>query len=223
MATVLWPGLTSASSGPVLRLVRDVDQLAGVLELRGVDQVHAHQVRDVARGDALGDLRHHVRVDDVAQVDRLGRVRRVPRADEDVDHPLVAAGALPHLHRVRRRCSGRRPWRAPGSARRRRRWPMRRRGRRRPMPARRRPVRPPMRPRWAPRTTSPSCRRRSRARDDREGRQLEMRSHPVLLQSSGSRAAGLRPTLQRTGLVALYHRCNRMHTFDFSPHRRWAA
>ena len=86
---------------PVLGLIGDVDQLTGVLELRGVDQVHAHQVRDVARRDALGELRHHLGVDDVAQVDRLGRVRLVPGADEDVDHPLVAAGALPHLHRVR--------------------------------------------------------------------------------------------------------------------------
>ena len=30
---------------PVLRLIGDVDQLVGVLELWGVDQVHAHQVR----------------------------------------------------------------------------------------------------------------------------------------------------------------------------------
>ena len=83
-----------------LDLVGQVDELAGVLELRGVDQVHAHQVRHVAGGDALGDLADHLGVGDVAEVDRLVGVRRVPVADELVDHALVAARPLPHLHRA---------------------------------------------------------------------------------------------------------------------------
>ena len=202
---------------PVLRLIRDVDQLAGVLELRGVDQVHAHQVRDVARGDALGDLRHHVRVDDVAQVDRLGRVRRVPGADEDVDHPLVAAGALPHLHRVRRRCSGRRPWRAPGSGAAAARATRMRAARCGAMPTRPVPVRRRGRAR-APRTPCSELQARDQQDGhDREGRQLEMGSHPVLLQST--RVAGDRPLTGAPATPGLWHsimRCNRMHTFDFT-------
>ena len=91
-------GARGLELGPGRDLVGHVDELAGVLELRGVDQVHAHQVRDVARRDALGDLAHHLRMRDVGQVDQLVRVGRVPVADELVDHALVAARALPHLH-----------------------------------------------------------------------------------------------------------------------------
>ena len=91
----MWPGLAVVELGPVLDLVGQVDELAGVLELRGVDQVHAHQVGHVAGRDALGDLADHLGVRDVGQVDRLVRVGRVPVADELVDHPACCRPTAP--------------------------------------------------------------------------------------------------------------------------------
>jgi hypothetical protein len=76
--------------------VGQVDQLLGLLELRGVDEVHAHQVGHLTGGDPLGDLAHHLRVGDVGQLDLAVRVLLVPRRDQHVDHLLVAARALPH-------------------------------------------------------------------------------------------------------------------------------
>ena len=93
----MWPGLAVASSGMRADLVGDVDELVRVLELRRVDQVHAHEVGHLARGDALGDLADHLGVRDVGQVDLAVGVRLVPRGDEGVDHAGVATGALPHL------------------------------------------------------------------------------------------------------------------------------
>ena len=62
-------GARGLQLGPVLDLVGDVDQLPGRLELRAVDQVHAHQVGHLAAGDRLRDLRHHLGMRDVGQVD----------------------------------------------------------------------------------------------------------------------------------------------------------
>ena len=62
------PLLAVASSGQ--SLIRSVmSTLLRLLELGRVDQVHAHEVGHLARGDALGDLRHHLGVGDVGQVD----------------------------------------------------------------------------------------------------------------------------------------------------------
>ena len=96
-------GARGRELGPVLDLVGDVLELAGGLELRGVDEVHAHQVRHLARGHRLGDLRHHLGVRDVGEVDLAVRVLLVPGRDERVHHAGVAAGALPHLQLLRRR------------------------------------------------------------------------------------------------------------------------
>ncbi len=81
---------------PVADPVGDVDELLGLLELRGVDEVHAHQVGHLAGGDPLGDLADHLGVRDVGQVDLAVGVLGVPGRDEHVDHLLVAARALPH-------------------------------------------------------------------------------------------------------------------------------
>ena len=89
-------GARGLQLGPVLDLVGDVDELAGLLELRRIDQVHAHQVGHVARGDRLGELGHHLGVRDVGEVDLAVGILRVPHRDQRVDHALVAAAALPH-------------------------------------------------------------------------------------------------------------------------------
>ena len=98
-------GARGLQFGPVLDLVGDVDELAGLLELRRVDQVHAHQVGHVAGGDGLGELGHHLGVRDVGQVDLAVGILRVPHRDQRIDHALVAAAPLPH-HQVggHRRC-----------------------------------------------------------------------------------------------------------------------
>ena len=84
---------------PVLDLVGDVDELAGLLELRRVDQVHAHQVGHVARGDRLRELRHHFGVRDVGQVDLAVGILLVPHGDERVDHALVLPPLRSHICR----------------------------------------------------------------------------------------------------------------------------
>ena len=88
--------------------VGKVDELPRLFELRGVDEVHPHQIGNVAGRDRLRELGHHLRVRDIGEIDMPVREFGVPHLDQLVDHVLVAAAAFPHdqVGRVRRRGRG---------------------------------------------------------------------------------------------------------------------
>ena len=63
------PGAGGLQFRPILDLVGDVDELSGLLELRGVDEVHAHEVRHFAGSNGLGEFRDHLGMRDIGEVD----------------------------------------------------------------------------------------------------------------------------------------------------------
>ena len=105
VATIMWPGLAVFSSGKAADLVGEVDELPRLFELRSVDEIHPHQIRNVAGRDRLRELGHHFRMRNIGQIDMAVREFGVPHLDQLVDHVLVAAAALPHdqVRRSRRR------------------------------------------------------------------------------------------------------------------------
>ena len=100
-------GARGLQFGKPADLLGDVDELPGLFELRGIDEVHAHQVGNVAGRDRLGELGDHLGMGDIGEIDVAIRVFGVPHLDQFIDHVLVAAAALPH-HEVGGRRRGRR-------------------------------------------------------------------------------------------------------------------
>ena len=211
----MWPGLAVASSGHERDLVGDVDELARVLELRGVDEVHAHQVGHVTGGDAAGDLVDHLGVRDVRQVDRLvGIAPCSSRRRAGRPCPCCRPSAPTSASRCRRR-SARSRRRAPGSSR-----PAARRLRRRGSTLGAVGAAG-WEPSVAAASTVPSRRvpplhaRPGRERNEREGRQPEMVPHRVLLHVEATWAVARPdggPTTRGCGNIP---QRNRVHTYDF--------
>ena len=81
-----------------LEVAREVDEEAGLHEVRHVDEVERDEVRDLAGLHAGRELGHHLVVGDGRELD-LVLVGRIPEIDH-VRGGVGAAGAHPHRHRV---------------------------------------------------------------------------------------------------------------------------